>query len=184
LPVAGESPGLVARMVCVAGPPAYTPPFTKESMRMMRAMLFLGVLLAVCGCAQRTLTITSEPFGAVVFLNGEEVGRTPVRVDFDHYGDYDVVLRQDGFEALKTNRKLAAPIMGVPPLDLLGELFGVRDHRQWHFQMAERQELSEDPNEIVARGLAIQKELRSSPHTRAPTTIPATQPATRPDTNP
>ncbi len=42
------------------------------------------------GCVERTVTITSEPDNALVYLNDEEIGRTPVTVSFTFYGVYDV----------------------------------------------------------------------------------------------
>ena len=49
------------------------------------------------GCGvERTLQIESNPPGALVHLNGEEVGRTPMRKAFVWYGTYDVQLRKDG----------------------------------------------------------------------------------------
>ncbi|MFB3120043.1 MAG: PEGA domain-containing protein [Stenotrophomonas maltophilia] len=40
--------------------------------------------------------ITSEPPGALVWLNDREIGRTPVDVDFEFYGRYDVRLHLPG----------------------------------------------------------------------------------------
>ena len=48
------------------------------------ASLFLG------GCVERKLTINTEPQGAVVFLNDEEIGTSPVTASFEWYGDYNV----------------------------------------------------------------------------------------------
>ena len=44
-------------------------------------LLLLGLALAILqGCGvQRTLQIESDPPGALVYLNGDEVGRTPMR---------------------------------------------------------------------------------------------------------
>jgi hypothetical protein len=50
--------------------------------------------------AQRTVDITSDPL-VLVYLNGEEIGRTPLRYDFIWYSDYDVVLRKDDYETLR-----------------------------------------------------------------------------------
>jgi hypothetical protein len=47
------------------------------------------------GCVERTISITSEPEGALVYLNDEEVGRTPVSVPFTFYGVYDVRLEHE-----------------------------------------------------------------------------------------
>lgn len=153
------------------------------------AVLMLGLvspLLAAGagGCAQRRLTITSEPSGALVYLNGQEVGRTPMRYDFKWYGDYDVVLRREGYETLKTSRKLNAPLHAVPPIDLLGEMVGARDVREWNFVMTPVAPGAADPAGLFARSAELQGELRSSKYTRLPATAPAEGSATRPTTRP
>ncbi|MCC5829414.1 MAG: PEGA domain-containing protein [Phycisphaeraceae bacterium] len=63
-------------------------------------LALLGSLLTVAGglggCVRRTITITSEPSGALVHLNDQEVGRTPLTIGFTHYGVYDVRLTHEG----------------------------------------------------------------------------------------
>jgi hypothetical protein len=155
--------------------PLYLPP--------MQRCLFIFTLLLAAGCAQRTVDITSEPSGALVYLNGEEVGRTPMRYDFMWYSDYDVALRKDGYETLKTHQKINPPLLFIPPLDLVGELIGARDHRHWHFAM-EPAGSETDSAGLINRGQALKKDLRSSQYTHPPTSLPATPPATGPTTRP
>jgi hypothetical protein len=142
-----------------------------------------GLLLLCClslglstGCAQRELTINSEPQGALVYLNGQEVGRTPMKYDFRWYGDYEVTLRADGYETLKTHRKIYTPIYGFPPFDLGAELFGVKDRREWTFQLQRADAAAADPQALINRGNALKADLRSSQFTRSPATAPSTQP--------
>src|SRR5262249_46782603 len=55
---------------------------------LMRVSTLLILLATVCasGCGvHRSLTIKSDPAGALVYLNGLEVGRTPVTRDFLWY---------------------------------------------------------------------------------------------------
>ncbi len=61
------------------------------------------------GCVRRTLTLNSDPQGARVFLNDDEIGTSPVSVDFTWYGTYDVILRKDGYESLKTSHRIEPP---------------------------------------------------------------------------
>jgi hypothetical protein len=131
------------------------------------------------GCAQRTLDITSQPSGALVYLNGEEVGRTPLRYYFEWYSDYDIIVRLEGYETLKTHRKIKGPLYAIPPIDLLSELFGVKTKRQWQFTLEPKKEEQIKADELIARGEEMRKELRSSKYTRPPTTYPTT---TRPTT--
>lgn len=143
-------------------------------------LLCLALLPLGLGCAQRTLDITSEPSGALVYLNGEEVGRTPVRYYFEWYNDYDVTLRMEGYDTLKTHRAIKAPIYAIPPIDLFSEAFGVKTRRQWNFVMHPETQQQVDPQALIAKGQQLKTELRSSKYTRQPTTFPTTRPTTRP----
>ena len=68
------------------------------------------------------MTITSEPPGALVFISDVEVGRTPVTLPFTWYGDYDIILRLEGYDALTTHAAINPPIQEVPPVDLFAEM--------------------------------------------------------------
>lgn len=135
----------------------------------------IPLLSALTGCAQHKLQITSEPAGALVYLNAEEVGRTPMTYDFRHYGDYDVTLRKEGYETLKTHRRVKTPLYNLPPLDLVSELFGVKDIHEWHFDLAPAQEGIADPQAIIDRGQEMKQDLRSGRFTRQPTSFPTTR---------
>jgi hypothetical protein len=143
-------------------------------------------LLLAAGCKQpeRTLVIESEPAGALVYLNGDEVGRTPMQYEFLWYGDYDVTLRKEGFETLKTHRELKAPLHMWVPFDLITEMAGGKDRQTWRFEMQPTPETSADAQAMFSRAAELRGELRSSRNTRPPTTFPTTQPAPPPTTQP
>ncbi|MBU0638247.1 MAG: PEGA domain-containing protein [Planctomycetes bacterium] len=81
----------------------------------------LTLLLASGGCVERTMKIETDPPGALVVINDEEVGVSPVRFSFLWYGDYDIILRKPGYETLKTHHRLAPPWYQLPPFDLVAE---------------------------------------------------------------
>ena len=83
--------------------------------------LALPALLLLGGCVERTMKISSDPRGARVFVNDEEVGITPVKFSFLWYGDYDIMLRKEGYETLKTHRRIEPPWYQYPPFDLVSE---------------------------------------------------------------
>jgi hypothetical protein len=136
-------------------------------------------LLLSAGCVRRTLTVTSNPPGALVFLNGTEVGRTPLKRDFTWYGTYDVVLRKEGYETLKTQGKVIAPWWQWVPIDLFAELLPLHDRRELAYTMKPYSETRLDPQQMLAQAQAMERKLESSRYTRQPA---ATQPAatTRP----
>jgi len=109
---------------------------------MSRAKIAIWVLAAgaagLAGCVERQLSITSDPAGALVFLADEEIGRTPLTVDFTWYGDYEVILRQDGYKTLKTHTQITPPVYDIPPWDLVSQAFvpwTYRYHVQRHYTM-------------------------------------------------
>jgi hypothetical protein len=93
--------------------------------------------LGCAGCVERTIRITSEPAGALVWLNDVEIGRTPVETDFDFYGTYDVRLKLEGYETVWEGKKANAPIYDWPVIDLVSEALPVRlrSRFQWHFDL-------------------------------------------------
>lgn len=119
------------------------------------------------------------------WLNGREVGRTPVTVDFLHYGEYDVQLTHDGFEPMLTTGKADAPLWDTIPLDLAAELWPSESHAdiRWHYVMEPR---LTDRNDLIERAAELREKLLSeapSPATTQATTQadPQAAPTTAPD---
>lgn len=130
-----------------------------------------GVLAALQGCVERTITVTSEPPGAIVWLNDVEVGRTPVETEFTFYGTYDVRLRLDGYEPLLTSRKANAPVYDLPGLDLVAEAIPakIESNVDWHFVLTPLPELAPGADrealqqELIGRALDTRAKLAESP---------------------
>ena len=97
-------------------------------------LLCSAACLTGCG-TDRHVTIQSDPPGALVHLNDQEVGRTPLTVPFTHYGVYGVRLAADGFQPAWTTRRAHAPAWEFPPLDLAGELLGGDVGLLWRFDL-------------------------------------------------
>ena len=108
--------------------------------------------LFISGCVERLITVTTKPAGARVWLNDQEVGPSPVTVPFTWYGQYDVVVRKEGFETLKTVRNPDEPIYQWPVLDFFAECvlpFEFVDSHHWHFDLSEQEQT--DPNALAER---------------------------------
>ncbi len=143
-----------------------------------KASVFVGMLLAG-GCVQRTMHVQSDPPGALVFMNGQEIGRTPLARDFTWYGTYDVQVRKEGYQTLSTKTRLVAPIWQWPPLDLLAELWPgrLKDQRYLSYTLEPASTQPADPGAIVARAESLRGKLKSSSYPRPPAKSSASQPA-------
>ena len=100
--------------------------------------------LLVTGCVRRSLTIRSEPPGALVYINDELKGEAPVTYDFLWYGWHRVTVRHEGFERLDDRKQLRAPVYFWIPFDLVMELLPVpiRDIREWSYTLTPKEALS------------------------------------------
>jgi len=111
------------------------------------------------GCVERRLTIRTEPAGAMVELNDQQIGESPVTVPFNWYGDYGVHIRKDGYETLDTHRELKPPLHDYPPFDLLAEVVypgRIVDAYEWTFELQPkeypaREELIEEARSLRSR---------------------------------
>src|SRR4051794_13019429 len=145
-----------------------------------RATIFALFICIFCGCVERRLTVTSEPEGALAYLNNQEIGRTPVTRDFNWYGNVDVQLRKEGYQTRKTSKHVTAPWWQWPPIDLLAEVLPLRlhDDRTIAFTLKPGTTQPADPVALLDRATELRSKLQSSPNTRRPTTMPTTMPTT------
>ena len=147
---------------------------TYTATRMKRRLALACLIATLCstGCVRRSLTVTSNPPGALVYLNGTEVGRTPLTRDFTWYGTYDVTLRKEGYETLKTEGKVIAPWWQWVPFDLFAELLPLHDRQALSYAMHPYAQATVDPQQMLRRAEGMEGQLESSRFTRAATTRP------------
>lgn len=119
----------------------------------------LVTVTILSGCVDRNLTINTEPQGAMVILNDEEIGNSPVTVSFEWYGDYNVRVSKEGFETLKTHRKLEAPWYDGFPFDFLTLLNPERtvDEYEWTFDLEPKKEINR--KELIENAEELKKQL-------------------------
>lgn len=126
---------------------------------LMIAGLVVSVFLS--GCVERKLTINTEPQGALVMLNDEEIGESPVTVSFSWYGDYYVRLSKEGYQTLDTHRELEGPWYDDFPFDFFAQILSserIVDSYEWTFELSPRQPVSAD--ELIGRARQIEEQLQ------------------------
>jgi len=124
-----------------------------------RRLLTASLIIALCaagGCVRRTMTVDSDPPGAIVWLNDREVGRTPLDVDFLFYGEYDVRLVREGHEPKLTSGMVRPPLWDNIPIDFFVELvpFKLHSRTSLFYQLETR---DDDPDKLLGRA----RELRT-----------------------
>ena len=144
----------------------------------------LLALLCGCGQVQRTVSIDSQPAGALVYANNQEIGRTPLQRDFIWYGTYDVSASLEGYETLHKPVKVIAPWWQWPPVDLLVEILPIhaKDVRHVSLTLTPASTQPVDPDVMLSRAEQMRLKLEGSRYTRNPATMPVTQPTTSPAT--
>jgi len=113
------------------------------------------------GCVERYLTIKTKPQGALVTLNDEEIGASPVTVSFNWYGDYNVRISKEGYETLKTHRKLKRPWYDKFPFDFFAQILSPRrivDSYEWTFTLALKQYPTRE--ELIQNAEQLKRQLR------------------------
>ncbi|MBI3011957.1 MAG: PEGA domain-containing protein [Candidatus Omnitrophica bacterium] len=110
------------------------------------------------GCLHRSLTIRTEPPGALVYLNDRLIGESPVAFDFEWYGWHRVMIRKSGFERIEDRKLLRAPAHLWIPFDLAMELapFPVNDQRTWSYALTPLQSLPEPQPPLTEAGTTAQ----------------------------
>ena len=117
-----------------------------------------SVSLCLCtGCIERKVTISTEPSGALVLLNDEEVGTSPVTVGFEWYGDYSVQVSKDGYQTLKTHQNLKRPVADRFPFDLFADAFSSKIYEyNWNFKLEPLQPIDKD--KLIKSAVGLQKQ--------------------------
>ena len=125
-------------------------------------VLLLALATASTACVQRRISITSNPPGALVHLNDQEVGRTPLEVPFTFYGTYDVRLQADDRPALWTTAEAKKPWWEHPGPDLIAELLPNTTSRvTWNFDIPAADPADADVPALLRRAEAMRDQTRA-----------------------
>lgn len=125
----------------------------------------LALLASVClgnGCVYRRVIVRSDPPGARVLLDGQEVGYTPTGIPFTYYGTRRLTLIKPGFETRTELVTIPPPWYQWVPIDFISDNFlftHVPDRHDINWQLA--------PQTVVPLDQLQQRadSLRSEAHT-------------------
>jgi hypothetical protein len=102
------------------------------------ALLGLAAAAALTGCVERRYTIRTDPPGALVFVNGQEIGPSPASVHYTYYAPHEIVLVADGYQTQRIIQKLPAPWYDNLLTDFFSENlvpFTIHDDREFFYKM-------------------------------------------------
>ena len=132
------------------------------------ALATLAALL-LPACAERRIRVTSDPAGARVWLNDEDIGRTPTEARFTFYGHYDLRLEAPGYEPYHAEHTAKAPFHEYPGPDLVATALpgDVRHTVEWHVELTPTPESAGDPEttrtQLVDRAAQLREQALSDP---------------------
>ncbi len=109
------------------------------SRRTLWLLLLAGLMLLPGGCVRRRLNVFSNPPGALVYVDNQQIGTTPCSVDFTYYGTREIRLVKPGYETLTVNQPIPTPWYLSPPLDFFSEILAgtkIRDNRTVSYNLA------------------------------------------------
>ncbi len=129
--------------------------------RFLQAACLGGLLLVALqtGCVRRRMTIRTDPPGAMVAVDQQEIGVTPLSVPFTYYGTRNFVVTKDSHETVMASRNFRPPWYQYPPLDFVTENlwpYEIRDERVVEFQLVPKANVS--PEKLIGRA----QDLRTS----------------------
>lgn len=133
-----------------------------------RPWIALVALAALAtGCVERRYTIRTNPPGALVYVNGEELGPAPISHSFTYYGDREIVLVADGYQTQRIIQPIKAPWYDNALTDFFTENllpFTLRDEREFVYEMAPATNPS--PGELSGRAESLRSQAKFPPPER------------------
>lgn len=127
--------------------------------------MVIGLLLlcALPGCVSRRLTIRSNPPGAMVYIDDQEIGVTPVSTSYIYYGGRKIRLVRDGFETVTVIQEIPAPWYQYFPIEFVADNvvpWEIRDERTLDFTLTPQQLVH--PNELQRRAQSLRDAVQAS----------------------
>ena len=145
--------------------------------RLLTIALVVALVLPGVGCVRRRFNVRSNPPGALVYVDNQQIGTTPCSVDFIYYGTREVRLVKPGYETLTVNQPIPPPWYQYPPIDFVAENLittKIRDNRTVTYDLAPQ--VIVPTQQLIDRGNQLRQETQQSAVVQAGATIPVGPP--------
>ncbi len=129
--------------------------------------LIAVVRVVLAGCVTRSITVQTNPSNALVYIDDQLIGESPVTIPFTYYGTRKIMIeKRDDDEKLTHERttayeKIKTPVYEIFPLDFVSELvwpLELKDEHILAYDLVELEPLS--TKEIQKEVLKNADELR------------------------
>jgi len=111
----------------------------------------LAIAALLTGCVERTLILRSDPPGATVVVNGDELGVAPAKIHFETYGTFEVVMSAPHYRRLRAHVPVQPPWYERIPVDFFSEALWPATIHDEHLVTLKLEPLSE--GEAAGSGL-------------------------------
>ncbi len=137
--------------------------------RLVGLVAGLGLVSCVVGtgCVERRYTIRTDPPGALVSVNGQELGTSPVSKSFVYYGDRDIRISKDGFRTEQVIQPVRAPWWDNYLTEFISENvvpITLRDEREYVYKLVPEESPTSD--ELIQRAEQLRAEGQTPPRPR------------------
>lgn len=137
--------------------------------RKLPLVLILAALsTCLSGCVERRYTIRTNPPGALVTANDEEIGASPVSRSFTYYGDRKIELKLDGYETQTVMQPIKSPWWDNYLTEFFTENlipYTFRDEREFTYQLVPKSEPTVD--RLLEDGQRLRSEAQAPPTPRS-----------------
>jgi hypothetical protein len=134
-------------------------PPAKRGLRTLVVVAVAIPFLMQIGCVSRRMTFVSNPPGAMVLLEGREIGYSPASADFIYYGTRQVTMIKDGYETKTDLVTIPAPWYQWPVIEFFADNFWphrVTDRRVFSFDLQPKLMIPDE--ELRARARQLRSE--------------------------
>ena len=130
-----------------------------------RSLIFVFALVAAAsGCVERRMTVRTDPPNALVVLDGQEIGFSPVSVPFHYNGVRQIKLVKDGYETQVINQRIAPKWYTTPGLDFVAEVlipWRIRDERDYMYSLPPKVMVPQD--QLIERAREVRQAALNPP---------------------
>ena len=101
-------------------------------------LAIVAIIFVSAGCVTRTITVKTNPSNALVYIDNELEGESPVTIPFTYYGTRKIMIeKRDGdgrltHERMTAFEKIRAPVYEWFPLDFFSEMVWPREIEDDH----------------------------------------------------